>query len=325
MKRLACSILTLSFLVGCSTTNKGFKYDMTYVPMDYMGEKIEGRVPAQAGGSMLVKFVETLGEGGSEKTIEWVNRSGRKQLGLNRNITKLEELSPAQRIKVMEEFARSGSVLAKMFSMSDDVSKSAYNFMKQSNSYVTKMKLNNNLKGIPGTELPRTGFTVATDLAILKTKQVIPVVGKEIEGFAKTLNIAAKERPALKAFGSDLVLSDVAFVEASGGQMRLLNNKLCANGSVEFSDSVMPTVAEFTTKAADDAKVLAQQGEKIDDVTAAGLVVRSHKKVVPGASCLRSFQSVRALASEPNGCPLLSKGIANGLVKIAGNLDDFCR
>jgi hypothetical protein len=325
MKKISLSVLTLALFAGCATSNKNFKYDMSYTPIDFIGDKNEGRVPAQSGGSMLVKFVETLGEGGSEKTLEWVNSSGRKQLGLTKNVSRLDDLSSAQRIKVMEEFARTGSVLAKMFSMTDDISKSAYSFMKQSNSYVTKLKLNNNLKGIAGTELPRTGFTVATDLAILKTKQVAPVVGKEIEGFAKSLNIASKERPALKAFGPDLVLSDVAFVEATGGEMRLLNNKLCNGGTVEFSESIMPTVAEFTTKAADDAKMLAHQGEKLDDVAAAGLVVRSHKKVVPGASCLRSFQSVRALASEPSGCPLLSKKIANGLVKIAGNLDDFCR
>jgi hypothetical protein len=94
-------LLALSSLALISCAQKPIqltevKYDdakFAYVPFDYIGAKADGRLPAQSGGSALVKFVEGLGEGGTEKTLQWVNGPGKKSLGLSRNVTKIEELS----------------------------------------------------------------------------------------------------------------------------------------------------------------------------------------------------------------------------------------
>ena len=327
-------LLALSSLALISCAQKPIqltevKYDdskFAYVPFDYIGAKTDGRLPAQAGGSALVKFVEGLGEGGSEKTLEWVNGAGKKSLGLSRNVTKIEELSASQRISVLEEFTHSGSALRAMFSHIPDVEKTAEGFMAQTSSYVTKAKLNTSVKGIPGAELPHSGMGPSVDIALYSVKKASPKLGNEMTVFAKSLKVAGKNRPALTNFADDLIHSDIVFTKATGE--RLLSNKLCNTGAVEFSEGVMPTITEFTTGMADDAeRMLEKNGGKLADEEAAGLAVRKHKQSVQGSTCLRSFQAVKALSGGNGGaCPLFSSEgkIARGIAKI-NDLSAHCK
>jgi hypothetical protein len=327
-------LLALSSLALISCAQKPIqltevKYDdvkFAYVPFDYIGDKSDGRLPAQSGGTALVKFVEGLGEGGSEKTLEWINGPGKKSLGLSKNVSKIDDLTASQRISVLEEFTRSGSALRAMFSHIPDVGKTAEGFMAQTSSYVTKAKLNTNLKGIPGAELPHTGMGPAVDIALYGVKKSSPKLGTEMTVFAKSLKTAGKNRPALTNYADDLIHSDVVFTKATGE--RLLSNKLCNTGSVEFSEGVMPTITEFTTGMADDAeRMLQKNGGKLADEDVAGLAVRKHKQTVTGSTCLRSFQAVKSLSGGNGGaCPLFSAEgkIARGIAKI-NDLSVHCK
>ncbi|MFZ4712398.1 MAG: hypothetical protein ACOYL6_01685 [Bacteriovoracaceae bacterium] len=287
---------------------------ISYVPFDYIGGNTDGRIPAQAGGTALVKFVETLGPDATETTLKWVNGAGKKSLGLTRNVEKLSDLSAPQRINVLAKFAEEGSALNAMFSNVPNLEKSAESFMGQTNSYVTKAMLNKDLKGIPGNQLERSGFGPSVDVNAYFLKQSSPAVGKEVSAFAKTLKKAAKNQPALDNFGPAIIQADMQF--AKTGE-RMLSSTACKDGAFAFSESVVPVITEVVTDIADDAvRALEKNGGKpLSDVEAGAIAIRSHKKVVTGRSCLGSFQAIKALSGN-GACPLFGNKIMRGVASI---------
>lgn len=323
---IVLSVLVLSILVGCSHNSqksldssggdKVSKFSAT--PYDYIKAKSDGRFPAQAGVSGLIKLCEEL-PSGTEKTLEWINKTGKTELGLTRSITKLEELSPSQRVHVLEEFARTGSSLAKMFSGVPNLADKATTAMKQMESVVQDSKMfkpGSNV--VSGFDYTRTGFSASTDYALFEMKKINPALAKEAEAFAKELKLATNGRPVLKANAESWIHSNAVVVKKTGKS--LLSGKVCQNGEIAFSDGVIPTITDSVVGTAEEIVAL----KLVKEEEMAGAAVRNTKKNVKGSSCLRALQAVKGTSGEEGLCPLWSKGISRGLATVAKDLTVYC-
>lgn len=321
---IVLSVLAITAFVGCSHTkqvssggdSKISKYN--FAPFDYIKSKSDGRFPAQAGISGLVKLVDEL-PNGAEKTLEWVNKQGKAELGLTRSVTKLEDLSPSQRVVVMEEFARAGSSLAKMFSDVPNLAEKATGYMKQMESVVQDSKMfKPGSSVVSGYDYPRTGFSASTDYAIYSVKKVNPALAKETETFAKELKQISGSRPVVKNTASSWIHSQAIVIKNTGKP--LLSGKICNNGTIAFSDNVIAPITDAVVGSAEEITAL----KLVKEDEMAGAAVRNTKKSVKGSSCLRALQSVKG-TSEPNGaCPLWSAGVNRGVANVAQNLAVYC-
>ncbi len=321
--------LSVAFVFGCAHKETQKTYAYNHLPFDFVGESpSKGRIPAQSGGAGLIKFMETVGESQSVRTIEYLNTTGRGTYGLTRNITKLDELSPSQRIAVLDDLSRVSSPLAKYLNLSKEASESAFSYMKQMKSPTVQQRVGINVQGVSGKDLPHTGWGPAADIGIYELKSLgngtlvseVTVLSKNLKKVAAPPTGTSLARPVLNKYAGRWVDAEIVTIKATGGK-RLLSSKLCEGNTVQFSESVVPTVTDTLITAADDIAKESQLA-KLSEADMAAITVRAHKKSVPGASCIRSAQAVRALSTGGGGnggCPLFSDDIARGLASI----DDF--
>lgn len=319
---IVLSVLVITAFVGCA--HKGSKEESQKIakferaPFDYIKSKSDGRFPAQAGVSGLVKLCEEL-PSGTEKTLEWINKQGRTELGLTRNITKLDELSPSQRVIVMEEFAKAGSSLAKMFSEVPNLAEKATGYMKQMESVVQESKMfkpGSNV--VSGYDYPRTGFSASTDYAIFAVKKVNPALAKETETFAKQLKQISNGRPVVKNTAQSWIHSQTVVIQKTGKE--LLSGKVCNNGALSFSDNVIVPITDSVVGSAEEITAL----KLIKDEEIAGAAVRNTKKSVKGSSCLRALQSVKGTSEAGGNCPLWGGPVSRGIATVAKDLAVYC-